>query len=86
MNIQLLETESFVRFNKEVYIKSGDTIINQYAETFTMPDNVYYLTEDEIKDALNQSPNLLELALDSELVYIRNMESISFLAYVKSFN
>ena len=86
MNIQLLETESFVRFNKEVYIKSGDTIINQYAETFTMPDNVYYLAEDEIKDALNQSPNLLELALDAELVYIRNMESISFLAYVKSFN
>ncbi len=86
MNIQILEPNVFIKYKRETYIKTNETMINSFGELFTLPEDFTYLSDDEIKDEINQNRNLLELALDQEVVHIRNLEGIAFLNYVKSFN
>lgn len=86
ISIQILEPNTFIKFKRETFIISDEHMINSYGEVFDLPDDLTYLSNDEIIDALNQNANLLELALDNDLVYIRNMEGLAFMKYVESFN
>ena len=94
MNIQIINPEPFVRYNREVCIKELDPeglslrLFNSYGEALTIAEGklLHQLSDDEIQDELNQNRDLLSLALEQELVYIRNLEGNSFLQYVESFN
>lgn len=84
--IQVLKPERFVRHRKEAYIKSGDQLINSSYEYINKYEALYNMSDDEIQDELNQNNNLLTIALELDLVHIRNEEGLHFVNYVNSFN
>lgn len=84
--IQILEPQRFVRHRKETYIKSGDQLINSSYEYINKYEALYNMSDDEIQDELNQNNNLLTIALELDLVHIRNEEGLHFVNYVNSFN
>lgn len=98
MNIQILKPDQFISLNKEVYIKhdqfqklsenlndilvlrSGEEpAINIETEMALSP------TDLEIEIYLQNNTELRDLALELDLIYIRDREAISYINYCNSY-
>lgn len=98
MNIQILEPEQFISLNKEMYIKKNlfeelnessgilvaknteDPAITIKSEMALSPSNL------EIEIYLQNNHELRNLALELDLIYMRDAESMNYLNYCNSYN
>ncbi len=89
MLLAISTPESFVRFKNEIGIQDGDRFISSKSLEsvyITDHDELESPLLDEVKHLLYDNEYFREIAIKMELVYIRNMEGITYLRYIKSFN
>lgn len=93
MNIQVLEPQKFVRFEKLIFIVSGEyshdtlTLCTHNNESVIVKKSeTNSLTDIEIEDALNNTPLVLEQAIEAGYIHIRNQYVNEYLNYCKSYD
>ncbi len=98
MNIQILNPDSFISLNKEMYIKQDQLLkLNGIDEVLVLTNNedspvisiktelALSPTNLEIEMYLQNNTELRDLALELDLIYIRDREAISYINYCNSY-
>ena len=93
MNIQILEPEKFISYDKQLYAISKKLGLNtlelssdtEGTVTIINNEEAYPVNNYEIEEGLNNNPSLLHYAIESDLVYLRDQNRNEYLAYCRSY-